>query len=285
MRKILIIFSLLLSGIIHSQGVVILGGGSTQQEISLAGNILSISGGGSVDLSYLLDNTDNQTVTDLSLSGDILSITLSGGNTKTVDLSTISGSIDAVDITLEDSGAYFPTDNVEAGMQYLAAAVDAVPTLINSDDFTGATTSNVNSAAATQNYVDNTVSNAALMGAVSFTATRMGLLTDANGVIEGNNASNITYTVPNNSTVAHPVGTILYFEQIGTGDIIMDYESGVTGEAMKTFGVGFTLSIRKTDTNTWKVQNASPAYVTQTEYDALSTAIKNNPKMQFNIVP
>jgi hypothetical protein len=133
--------------------------------------------------------------------------------------------------------------------------------------------------------ISDAVSSAALMGAVSLTATRMGLLTDANGVIEGNNASNITYSVPNNSTVAHPVGTILYFEQIGAGDIIMDYESGVTGEAMKTFGIGFTLSIRKTATNTWKVQNASPAYVTQAEYDALSTAIKNNPKMQFNIVP
>tara|TARA_R110002050_G_scaffold295237_1_gene453877 strand:+ start:29891 stop:31786 length:1896 start_codon:yes stop_codon:yes gene_type:complete len=159
------------------------------------------------------------------------------------------------------------------------------PTLINSNTFAGATTTNVNSATGTKNYIDDTVNNSALLGAVTFTATRMGLLTDANGVIEGNNASNITYSVPNNSTVAHPVGTVLYFEQIGAGDIIMDYESGVTGEAMKTFGVGFTLSIRKTGTNTWKVQNASPAYVTQAEYDALSTAIKNNPKMQFNIIP
>ena len=159
------------------------------------------------------------------------------------------------------------------------------PTLINSNTFAGATTTNVNSATGTKNYIDDTVNNSALLGAVTFTATRMGLLADANGVIEGNNASNITYTVPNNSTVAHPIGTILYFEQIGAGDIIMDYESGVTGEAMKTFGVGFTLSIRKTATNTWKVQNASPAYVTQAEYDALSTAIKNNPKMEFNIVP
>jgi hypothetical protein len=133
--------------------------------------------------------------------------------------------------------------------------------------------------------LNTAVSSAALLGAQSLTATRMGLLTDANGVIEGNNASNITYVVPNNSTVAHPVGTVLYFEQIGSGDIIMDYESGVTGEAMKTFGVGFTLSIRKTATNTWKVQNASPAYVTQVEYDGLSTAIKNNVKMEFNIVP
>jgi hypothetical protein len=43
-----------------------------------------------VDLSTLLDNTDGQTVTDLSLTGNILSITLSGGNTATVDLSTLN---------------------------------------------------------------------------------------------------------------------------------------------------------------------------------------------------
>lgn len=133
--------------------------------------------------------------------------------------------------------------------------------------------------------LNTAVSSAALLGTISYTTARMGTLSDANGVIECNSASPIIYYVPNNSTVAHPVGTVLYLEQTGAGDVTLDYESGVTGEAMKTFGVGFTLSIRKTATNTWRVQNASPAYVTQAEYDGLSTAIKNNPKMQFNIVP
>jgi hypothetical protein len=64
-------------------------------DFSITGNTLTLTlengGTETVDLSPYLDNTDAQTVTDFSLSGNILSITLSGGNTQTVDLSTISG--------------------------------------------------------------------------------------------------------------------------------------------------------------------------------------------------
>ena len=65
--------------------------GSDDQAISLSGNTLTLEDGGSVDLSGYLDNTDDQTVTDFSLDGsNVLSITLEDGNTKTVDLSTLS---------------------------------------------------------------------------------------------------------------------------------------------------------------------------------------------------
>lgn len=54
--------------------------------------ILTLSNGGAVDLSTLLDNTDDQIITDLSLSGNVLSITLDRGNTVTLDLTPILGS-------------------------------------------------------------------------------------------------------------------------------------------------------------------------------------------------
>lgn len=62
-------------------------------------------------------NTDNQTITDLSLTGTTLSATLSGGNTETADLSslkpalsmtipiTIIGSQDDIEVT--EAGAFF----------------------------------------------------------------------------------------------------------------------------------------------------------------------------------
>ncbi len=61
------------------------------QTLSLTGNTLTLENGGTVDLTSYLDNTDGQTITDFSLSGNILSLTLSGGNTQTVDLSSIAG--------------------------------------------------------------------------------------------------------------------------------------------------------------------------------------------------
>ncbi|MEX0274300.1 MAG: hypothetical protein AB3N16_07980 [Flavobacteriaceae bacterium] len=68
------------------------GGGTDDQTISLVGSTLTLENGGTVDLSGFLDNTDGQTITDLSLSGNTMSISLSGGNTETVDLSGLGGS-------------------------------------------------------------------------------------------------------------------------------------------------------------------------------------------------
>lgn len=61
--------------------------GTDDQQISLAGNTLTLENGGTVDLSGYLDNTDDQ---QLSLAGDIL--TLEDGGT--VDLSQYADNTD-----------------------------------------------------------------------------------------------------------------------------------------------------------------------------------------------
>jgi|GEM_PF-5444767 len=98
MKKYILLAFLVCSSLSFGQAVLNTGGnglGNTDsQQISLSGNILTLANGGTVDLTGYLDNTDAQTVTDLSISGNILSITLSGGNTETVDLSGISGTGD-----------------------------------------------------------------------------------------------------------------------------------------------------------------------------------------------
>ena len=57
------------------------------QALSLSGNTLTLEDGGTVDLTPYLDNTDDQQITDFSLSGNIVTLTLEDGGTQTIDLS------------------------------------------------------------------------------------------------------------------------------------------------------------------------------------------------------
>ncbi|WP_158211890.1 hypothetical protein, partial [Robiginitalea sediminis] len=67
--------------------------------------------GGTVDLSAYLDNSDNQQITDFSLAGNILTLTLENGGTQTVDLAAYMDNTDdqalslsGNTLTLEDGG-------------------------------------------------------------------------------------------------------------------------------------------------------------------------------------
>ena len=61
------------------------------QELSLNGNILSLSSANSIDLSDLVGATgaDNQQITDFSLNGNMLTVTIEDGNTQSVNLEPI----------------------------------------------------------------------------------------------------------------------------------------------------------------------------------------------------
>ena len=87
--------------------------GTDDQGLTLVGNTLTLEDGGTVDLAPYLDNTDDQTVTDFTLgAGDILTITLEDGNTRTVDLSSLNDNgtddqqltLATNTLTLEDGG-------------------------------------------------------------------------------------------------------------------------------------------------------------------------------------
>jgi uncharacterized protein YjbI with pentapeptide repeats len=67
--------------------------GTDDQNLTLAGNSLSIEDGNSVDLSGYLDNTDEQDLTGATLSGaNILQIDIENGASTTVDLSSLDNS-------------------------------------------------------------------------------------------------------------------------------------------------------------------------------------------------
>jgi hypothetical protein len=73
-------------------------------------------------------------------------------------------------------------------------------------------------------------------------ASYTAVLTDGNNtLVTISNASANTFTIPPNSSVAYPVGTILNFAQIGAGQTTITQGSGVT-----ITSIGATASAPKT---------------------------------------
>jgi hypothetical protein len=83
------------------------------------------------------------------------------------------------------------------------------------------------------------------------------VLADAGKTIEMNVASANTLTVPPNSSVAFPVGTVINWEQHGAGTTTLTAGAGVTlnsrGGVLASAGQYGAGSMRKTATNTWLV--------------------------------
>jgi len=79
-------------------------------------------------------------------------------------------------------------------------------------------------------------------------------LTDAGLVVERNNAAANTTTVPPNSSVAFPIGTVLEVAQIGAGASTIVAGAGVTIRTPSTLVLRTqysTVALRKRATNEW----------------------------------
>ncbi|MCK0148304.1 hypothetical protein MWU78_21850 [Arenibacter sp. F26102] len=73
---------------------ILAAGGSDDQQLTLAGNSLTLEdGGAAISLIPYLDNTDEQTISDFTFDDttNILTLTITGGNTDTADLSALAG--------------------------------------------------------------------------------------------------------------------------------------------------------------------------------------------------
>lgn len=80
------------------------------------------------------------------------------------------------------------------------------------------------------------------------------VLGDANTVVELDNASAITLTVPTNASVAFPVGTPVYLMQYGAGQVTVAAAGGVTiktAASLTTRAQNSFLGLVKLGTNTW----------------------------------
>lgn len=82
------------------------------------------------------------------------------------------------------------------------------------------------------NVTGNVTATGALIGYQQINAqtgtTYTAVLTDVSKLVTLNNASGITMTIPLNSSVAFPTGTVLYFAQLGAGQVGFTGSSGVT---------------------------------------------------------
>jgi hypothetical protein len=83
------------------------------------------------------------------------------------------------------------------------------------------------------------------------------VLTDSAKVVEVNATTAKTLTVPPNSSVAFPVGTVIEVDQIGAGQVTITPGAGVTlhalGGALKLSGQYAACSLRKRGTDEWVV--------------------------------
>jgi hypothetical protein len=78
---------------------------------------------------------------------------------------------------------------------------------------------------------------------------------DANTVVESTSATAVNFTIPPNSTVAFPLGTVIEICQYGAGTVTILAGGGVTlrsnGAKVNTSGQYATAGIRQRAANEW----------------------------------
>jgi hypothetical protein len=87
------------------------------------------------------------------------------------------------------------------------------------------------------------------------------VLDDAGKVVTMNNTGSATITIPPNSSVAFPIGTIISIARINTGSVALTAGSGVTITGNTSTGAMFAgeeLICRKRSTDTWIAINGAP---------------------------
>ena len=93
------------------------------------------------------------------------------------------------------------------------------------------------------------------------TSSYTAVLSDANKVVEMNVAGANTFTVPPNSAVAYPIGTVIEVFQLGAGQTTITPGAGVTirfpGSKTKTSGQYATVGLRKRATDEWVLSGDS----------------------------
>ncbi|RAJ04775.1 beta strand repeat-containing protein, partial [Arenibacter echinorum] len=109
---------------------ILAAGGSDDQQLTLAGNTLTLEdGGAAISLVPYLDNTDEQTISDFTFDDttNILTLTITGGNTDTADLSALAGGGNpaAADVTFSPT-VNTTSNNVQDAIEELQTEIDGI---------------------------------------------------------------------------------------------------------------------------------------------------------------
>jgi hypothetical protein len=78
-------------------------------------------------------------------------------------------------------------------------------------------------------------------------------LADRNRVVAFNGAGAQTVTIPNESSVDFPIGSVVYIARVGTGSLTLAAAAGVTLSKTGTFASNEELYVRKRASNNWIV--------------------------------
>jgi hypothetical protein len=160
---------------------------------------------------------------------------------------TIYGLLNATSGISAPGGTFSGLARFNAGISAAGGTFSGTQTFVNGATFSAGI-----------NITGNVTSSGALIGYQQINAqtgiTYTAVLTDVSKLITLNNASGITMTIPLNSSVAFPTGTVLYFAQLGAGQVGFTGSSGVTlnstpGRFMRT--QYSTASAIQLSTNVW----------------------------------
>ena len=97
-------------------------------------------------------------------------------------------------------------------------------------------------------------SHPAIISCSTQTASYTAALTDAGTAIDMNSSSAVTFTVPENGTVAFPIGTVIEICQFGAGQVTLAPATGVTlytASSLTTRAQYSCVSIRQRSTDIW----------------------------------
>ncbi len=78
-------------------------------------------------------------------------------------------------------------------------------------------------------------------------------LADRDRVVSCTNSSGISITIPADGTVNFPVGSVVFIARVGTGDVTLTAEGGVTVSRTGLLGANEELYVRKRASNNWIV--------------------------------
>jgi hypothetical protein len=196
--------------------------------LSLAGGTLSATGGGS------------GTVTSVNITQPAAGITATGGPITTSGSITLALADDLAAVEgLSTNGMVARTASNTWTTRTITAG-DASVSVTNGDGVSGNPTLSIARTINTQTGTTYTL-----------------LLSDAQKVVELNNASTVTVTIPANATVAFPVGTFIDFVQYGAGQVTLSPAGGVTlrsfASSVKTAGQYAVITAYKRAADEWVI--------------------------------
>lgn len=89
-------------------------------------------------------------------------------------------------------------------------------------------------------------------------------LIDRDRVVVCNNTSNITITIPNDSTLNFPVGSVVHIARVNTGEVTIAVQAPATVTRSGDMYTAEEIYVRKRAANTWILVDAPPPTLTGT---------------------